>query len=74
MVEGQIWRGFERQMTEVVSLPGVQEWWAIRRSWFSDDFQAFMDATIAAGPSVGPQTFEDHACSAGFSADADSRP
>ena len=62
MVESRIWRGFERQLTEVVSLPGVQEWWPIRRAWFSDEFQAFLDATIAAGPTVEPQTYRDHAC------------
>jgi len=62
MVEPRIWRGFERQVTEVVSLPGVQEWWAVRRAWFSDQFQEFMDSTIASGPSVPPQTYRDHAC------------
>ena len=60
MVEPRIWRGFERQVREVASLPGVQEWWAIRRDWFSDDFQVFLNATIAAGPRVPPQTYQQH--------------
>ena len=62
MVEPRIWRGFERQVTEVVSLPGVQEWWSARRSWFSDEFQEFMDVTISSGPFVTAQTYQDHAC------------
>jgi hypothetical protein len=62
MVEPRIWRGFERQVTEVVSLPGVQEWWGLRRDWFSDEFQEFMDATISAGPRVPPQTYREHSC------------
>lgn len=62
MVEPQIWRGFERQVTEVVSLPGVQEWWSLRRHWFSDDFQSFLDEKIAAGPQVEPQTYQEHSC------------
>ena len=62
MVEPRIWRGFERQVTEVVSLPGVQEWWAIRRDWFSDDFQDFLDAKIAAGPRTEPQRYREHSC------------
>lgn len=62
MVEPRIWRGFERQVTEIASLPGVQEWWAVRRSWFSDQFQAFMDATVAAGMMVAPQRYPDHTC------------
>lgn len=62
MVEPRIWRSFERQVREVVSLPGVQEWWAVRRDWFSDRFQEFMDATIAEGPSVAPQTYQQNSC------------
>ncbi len=61
-VEPRVWRGFERQLSEIVSLPGVQEWWALRRHWFSDEFQDFMDTTIAAGPTVAPQTYQNHAC------------
>ena len=52
MVEPRTRRGFEGQVTEVVSLPGVQEWWGLRRDWFSDEFREFMDATIAAGSRV----------------------
>lgn len=62
MVEPRIWRGFERQVGEVASLPGVQEWWALRREWFGDPFQAFLDSVIASGPTVEPQTYREHAC------------
>ena len=62
MVEPRIWRGFERQVTEVASLPGVQEWWTVRRDWFSDEFQKFLDATIDRGPRVEPQTYREHSC------------
>lgn len=62
LVEPRIWRGFERQLSEIVSLPGVQGWWAVRRAWFSDQFQGFMDATIATGPTVEPQTYREHSC------------
>lgn len=62
MVEARIWRGFERQVREVVSLPGVQEWWAARHLWFSDDFQDFMNRTISSGPTVPPQRYQDHKC------------
>lgn len=62
MVEPRIWRGFERQITEVAQLPGVQEWWAIRHPWFSDGFQHWLDRVIAEGTSVAPQTYPDHDC------------
>lgn len=35
-VDPRIWRGFERQLNEVANLPGVEEWWAVRRAWYSD--------------------------------------
>lgn len=62
MVEPRVWRGYERQVREVANLPGVQGWWAARRSWFSDEFQAYIDQTIQSGPLVEPQLYLDHAC------------
>jgi len=62
MVEQRIWRGFERQITEVINLPGVLEWWTLRRNWFSDAFQEYLDGRIEAGASIEPQTYQDHAC------------
>jgi hypothetical protein len=61
-VEPRIWRGFERQLREIAALPGVQGWWEARRSWFSDEFQVFLDELIADGPATAPQTYIDHAC------------
>ena len=54
MVEDRVWRGFERQLTEVATLPGVQEWWQVRSSWFSDEFQAYITSVMAAGPTMQP--------------------
>jgi len=64
MVEPRVWRGFERQLTEVANLPGVQEWWAARRAWFSDEFQSYIDETVSSGPVVEPQLYPDHVCRA----------
>jgi hypothetical protein len=57
MVEDRVWRGFERQLVEVSNLPGVQEWWEIRGSWFSDAFQDYINSVIQAGPAVEPQQY-----------------
>jgi hypothetical protein len=62
MVEPRVWRGFERQLNEVANLPGVRQWWTMRRSWYSDVFQSYIDETIASGPVVEPQLYLDHAC------------
>jgi len=62
MVDPRIWRGFERQLQEVSALPGVQQWWALRRTWFSDQFQAFIDSLMKSGPRVAPQRFQNNSC------------
>jgi len=65
MVEPAIWAGFERQLRELVSLPGVQEWWQLRQAWFSDQFRAYINTLITAGPTVAPQRFQRTSCTAG---------
>lgn len=62
MVEPRIWRSFQRQLNEVSRLPGVREWWTVRRDWFSDDFQAFIDELVESTPPAAWQTYQDHAC------------
>jgi len=63
MVEDHVWRGFERQLLEVANLPGVQEWWAHRNSWFSDMFQEYISAVMASGPVAKPYTYQgDSSC------------
>ena len=62
MVEPQIWRGYQRQLQEVANLPGIREWWAVRRDWFSDMFQAWIDDIHASGHRVQPQTYVDDYC------------
>ena len=49
LVDARIWAGFERQMGEVVQEAGLRQWWTIRRQYFNDEFQAFIDSKIAEG-------------------------
>jgi len=62
MVEDRVWRGFERQLREVANLPGVQEGWKIRSSWFSDEFQKYIATVTASGPVVEPQNYLGDSC------------
>ena len=62
MVENRVWRGFERQLVEVANLPGVREWWAIRKTWFSDEFQKYIEQVIENGPTVEPQNYLGESC------------
>lgn len=62
MVESRVWRGFERQIQEATSRPGVREWWAARQSWFSDAFQEYIDAVLKTNPSQEAQDYMGESC------------
>jgi hypothetical protein len=50
LVDKRIWTGFDRQMSEFAQSPGFSQWWAIRRQFFNDEFQAFWESKIAEKP------------------------
>jgi hypothetical protein len=62
MVDQRIWRGFQRQLDEVLRLPGVQQYWKIRKDWYSDEFQAFVDSIIAEAPTAETEYFSEVGC------------
>jgi len=45
------WEGFRTQIAEVARMPGVAEWWELRRHWFS---QRFRDEVAAMQRAPGP--------------------
>ena len=51
-----LWEVIERTMTDLVSYPGTQAWWEIRRRWHRQDFAAVVDRIIAEGHE--PSAFE----------------
>jgi len=44
-----IWNEVERTMTDYFAYAGVREWWATRKHWLTDEFQAEIEAIIAKG-------------------------
>jgi hypothetical protein len=43
------WRAVERTMTDLISYPGVQQWWNIRRHWHTEEFDHVVREIIARG-------------------------
>ena len=62
-VEPSIWVGFDKATREVMQRPGWRQWFAIRRSWFSDEFQAYIDNLM--GPPMHVNPYQDSGCSEG---------
>jgi hypothetical protein len=65
MVDARIWRGFQRQLDEVIRYPGVKEYWQLRRDWYSDEFQNFIDSIYSNKPVVEPVVLSDEGCEGG---------
>ncbi len=57
------WRGFDRLSQENMELPGVRQWFATRRHWFSDDFQLYVEELTLKPSPVNPVIYDDPACS-----------
>jgi hypothetical protein len=41
--DAQVWQGLEAQTLDVFATPGLQEWWGLRRHWYSERFQSLID-------------------------------
>jgi hypothetical protein len=62
MVDERIWRGYERQLDEIFRLPGVQQYWEVRKDWYSDEFQEFVEQIISRAPASEPERFSVDGC------------
>ncbi len=49
--EDQLWAGWQKQFADLFGYPGIQEYWAIRRHQFSEEFCELVDKLIAGGES-----------------------
>jgi hypothetical protein len=41
------WRAIERTMIDLISYPGVQQWWETRKHWHTEEFDQVVVAIIA---------------------------
>jgi len=49
-LDRRLWDGLLRSIGFTLSLPGARHYWSERRIWYSDDFQSFIDKTMADYP------------------------
>jgi hypothetical protein len=43
-LDAEHWHTIERQASDYMTMPGVQSWWAYRRTWHSAPFQDWIEA------------------------------
>ena len=61
-IDVNVYSGFERQFAAMMRLPGNQQYWEARRSWFGETFQEYTDRIILEGQSIEPANFESEEC------------
>jgi hypothetical protein len=45
-LDERLWGTFRHAFVDLLSQPGQREWWQIRRHWFDDDFQEYVDRSV----------------------------
>jgi hypothetical protein len=45
-IEEWAWTHAKAPVENFMRTPGFQEWWRLRKDWFSEDFQEFVDASM----------------------------
>jgi len=61
-IDLNIHSGFQRQLGSLMQLQGNQQYWAVRRDWFGNEFQEHMDSIISGGLSENPANFNLEEC------------
>jgi hypothetical protein len=47
IIDPNIYSGFERQLAALMQSTGYQQYWAVRRQWFGELFQSYVDGVIS---------------------------
>lgn len=58
-IDADTWSGFHSLLQETTRYPGVRQWFAVRRTWFSERFQAYVDELMEQTPTVATTVFDD---------------
>lgn len=58
-IDADTWSGFHALLRETTRYPGVRQWFALRRDWFSERFQTYIDTLIDEATPVEAYLFND---------------
>jgi hypothetical protein len=45
-LDERLWRTFKHALIALLSQQGQKDWWGLRRHWFDDEFQTYVDRTL----------------------------
>ena len=49
ILSSSLWEEIDRTMSDLISYPGVQQWWKTRRHWHTEEFARVVEEIIARG-------------------------
>lgn len=52
MLDAEHWHTIEQQVSDLVTQPGIQAWWKLRRHWHSARFRDWIDALPKQAPAM----------------------
>lgn len=61
-IDRNVHLGFDRQFASIMQLPGFRQYWEVRRDWFGDRFQQYVDEVISSSHAVEPANFDFQDC------------
>jgi hypothetical protein len=47
ILAAELWGEVDRTMADLIAYPGVQQWWATRKNWHTEEFGRVVDAILA---------------------------
>lgn len=50
VLEDKYWSGMAQHMIDVLTVPGMQAYWAERKQWFTNEFQDYIDNEVIPKP------------------------
>jgi hypothetical protein len=50
-LEPEIWQGFDARVADIMANPGAQEWWVLRKHWWSPEYGQYVEEKLAKGKS-----------------------
>jgi hypothetical protein len=58
-LDERLWRTFKAALIDLLDQPGQKDWWGLRRHWFDDEFQEYVDRTVESegGKPMHPSAF-----------------
>jgi hypothetical protein len=60
-LDESLWNIIRHACFDLLSQPGQQEWWQLRRHWFDENFRGYMDTAVDSGEGklMHPRAFEN---------------